>query len=173
MIGPTHGQMTVTRLVNTLKEGKRLPCPPNCPDEVAMSPLWNWNLLFNVFTAWRTQQGWEGSGREDAGELALGWVVFQRSEVVSIIHLRQDIREVPLGVDESDRQARLPSWSCTLYPKCQSTCLPRRAHMMRPYHCCVNPSHSLAFEVLCILNWIEPSSPRLFRWSDVPWWWNE
>ncbi|KAK1339929.1 hypothetical protein QTO34_018493 [Cnephaeus nilssonii] len=34
MIGPTHGQMTVTRLVNTLKEGKRLPCPPNCPDEV-------------------------------------------------------------------------------------------------------------------------------------------
>ena len=36
MIGPTHGQMTVTRLVNTLKEGKRLPCPPNCPDEVFM-----------------------------------------------------------------------------------------------------------------------------------------
>lgn len=35
MIGPTHGQMTVTRLVNTLKEGKRLPCPPNCPDEVS------------------------------------------------------------------------------------------------------------------------------------------
>nr|XP_021504487.1 tyrosine-protein kinase JAK1 [Meriones unguiculatus] len=34
MIGPTHGQMTVTRLVNTLKEGKRLPCPPNCPEEV-------------------------------------------------------------------------------------------------------------------------------------------
>lgn len=34
MIGPTHGQMTVTRLVNTLKEGKRLPCPRNCPDEV-------------------------------------------------------------------------------------------------------------------------------------------
>ncbi|XP_004841577.1 tyrosine-protein kinase JAK1 isoform X1 [Heterocephalus glaber] len=34
MIGPTHGQMTVTRLVNALKEGKRLPCPPNCPDEV-------------------------------------------------------------------------------------------------------------------------------------------
>lgn len=36
MIGPTHGQMTVTRLVNTLKEGKRLPCPPNCPEEVFM-----------------------------------------------------------------------------------------------------------------------------------------
>lgn len=34
MIGPTHGQMTVTRLVNTLKEGKRLPCPPHCPEEV-------------------------------------------------------------------------------------------------------------------------------------------
>ncbi|XP_048354993.1 tyrosine-protein kinase JAK1 [Sphaerodactylus townsendi] len=34
MIGPTQGQMTVTRLVRILTEGKRLPCPKNCPDEV-------------------------------------------------------------------------------------------------------------------------------------------
>uniref|UniRef100_A0A8C6YBE1 Tyrosine-protein kinase n=1 Tax=Naja naja TaxID=35670 RepID=A0A8C6YBE1_NAJNA len=34
MIGPTQGQMTVTRLVRILAEGKRLPCPKNCPEEV-------------------------------------------------------------------------------------------------------------------------------------------
>uniref|UniRef100_A0A8D0E332 Tyrosine-protein kinase n=1 Tax=Salvator merianae TaxID=96440 RepID=A0A8D0E332_SALMN len=34
MIGPTQGQMTVTRLVRILGEGKRLPCPKNCPEEV-------------------------------------------------------------------------------------------------------------------------------------------
>lgn len=36
MIGPTQGQMTVTRLVRILAEGKRLPCPKNCPEEVNM-----------------------------------------------------------------------------------------------------------------------------------------
>ncbi|KAM3839983.1 tyrosine-protein kinase JAK1 isoform 1-T4 [Vipera latastei] len=34
MIGPTQGQMTVTRLVRILAEGKRLPCPKNYPEEV-------------------------------------------------------------------------------------------------------------------------------------------
>ncbi|XP_062993931.1 tyrosine-protein kinase JAK1 isoform X3 [Elgaria multicarinata webbii] len=34
MIGPTQGQMTVTRLVRILTDGKRLPCPKNCPEEV-------------------------------------------------------------------------------------------------------------------------------------------
>ncbi|XP_008107521.2 tyrosine-protein kinase JAK1 isoform X2 [Anolis carolinensis] len=34
MIGPTQGQMTVTRLVRILGEGKRLPCPKSCPEEV-------------------------------------------------------------------------------------------------------------------------------------------
>lgn len=32
MIGPTQGQMTVVRLVNALKEGKRLPRPEGCPE---------------------------------------------------------------------------------------------------------------------------------------------
>lgn len=34
IIGPTQGQMTVTRLVRILTEGRRLPCPHNCPEEV-------------------------------------------------------------------------------------------------------------------------------------------
>uniref|UniRef100_A0A663FK24 Tyrosine-protein kinase n=1 Tax=Aquila chrysaetos chrysaetos TaxID=223781 RepID=A0A663FK24_AQUCH len=34
MIGPTQGQMTVARLVRVLQEEKRLPRPPNCPEEV-------------------------------------------------------------------------------------------------------------------------------------------
>ncbi|KAJ8392564.1 hypothetical protein AAFF_G00074420 [Aldrovandia affinis] len=31
MIGPAQGQMTLTKLVNVLEEGRRLPCPTNCP----------------------------------------------------------------------------------------------------------------------------------------------
>ncbi|XP_051855460.1 tyrosine-protein kinase JAK1 isoform X1 [Antechinus flavipes] len=44
MIGPTQGQMTVTRLVRALKEGKRLQCPPNCPEEVyqLMKKCWEY-----------------------------------------------------------------------------------------------------------------------------------
>ncbi|CAL8309333.1 unnamed protein product [Lota lota] len=34
MIGRTHGQMTVTRLVTILDEGRRLPRPDPCPEEV-------------------------------------------------------------------------------------------------------------------------------------------
>uniref|UniRef100_A0A669F017 Tyrosine-protein kinase n=1 Tax=Oreochromis niloticus TaxID=8128 RepID=A0A669F017_ORENI len=34
MIGKTHGQMTIIRLVKVLQEGKRLPCPKDCPDSV-------------------------------------------------------------------------------------------------------------------------------------------
>ncbi|KAM9326984.1 tyrosine-protein kinase JAK1 [Gastrophryne carolinensis] len=42
MIGPTQGQMTVTRLVHVLEEGKRLPCPANCPAEVYQLLLKCW-----------------------------------------------------------------------------------------------------------------------------------
>lgn len=64
MIGPTHGQMTVTRLVNTLKEGKRLPCPSNCPEEVFMGHFTVIKLnVYYVFTAGVTQRG-VGEGAE-------------------------------------------------------------------------------------------------------------
>ncbi|XP_074077354.1 tyrosine-protein kinase JAK1 [Macrotis lagotis] len=45
MIGPTQGQMTVTRLVRALKEGKRLQRPSNCPEEVyqLMSKCWEYH----------------------------------------------------------------------------------------------------------------------------------
>ncbi|XP_036410281.1 tyrosine-protein kinase JAK1 isoform X1 [Megalops cyprinoides] len=41
-IGSTHGQMTVTKLVNILQQGWRLPCPENCPQKVyaVMSKCW-------------------------------------------------------------------------------------------------------------------------------------
>lgn len=34
MIGRSHGQMTMARLVKALEEGRRLPCPSTCPDVV-------------------------------------------------------------------------------------------------------------------------------------------
>ncbi|KAM5148783.1 tyrosine-protein kinase JAK1 [Mantella aurantiaca] len=43
MIGPTQGQMTVTRLVRVLEEGKRLPNPANCPNEVYQLLLKCWD----------------------------------------------------------------------------------------------------------------------------------
>ncbi|NP_001086862.1 Janus kinase 1 (a protein tyrosine kinase) S homeolog [Xenopus laevis] len=45
MIGPTQGQMTVTRLVRVLEEGKRLPIPANCPKQVyqLMTKCWEQN----------------------------------------------------------------------------------------------------------------------------------
>nr|XP_033771391.1 tyrosine-protein kinase JAK1 isoform X2 [Geotrypetes seraphini] len=45
MIGPTQGQMTVTRLIRVLEDGNRLPCPANCPDEVyqLMRKCWEQN----------------------------------------------------------------------------------------------------------------------------------
>ncbi|KAM4721780.1 tyrosine-protein kinase JAK1 [Rhinophrynus dorsalis] len=42
LIGPTQGQMTVTRLVRVLEDGKRLPCPANCPNEVYQLMLKCW-----------------------------------------------------------------------------------------------------------------------------------
>lgn len=61
MIGPTHGQMTVTRLVNTLKEGKRLPCPPNCPEEVFMGHFTVIKLSFYCFHC-LNYPAWDWSG---------------------------------------------------------------------------------------------------------------
>lgn len=45
MIGPTQGQMTVTRLIKVLEDGKRLPRPENCPEEVyqLMRKCWEQN----------------------------------------------------------------------------------------------------------------------------------
>ncbi|XP_028832487.1 tyrosine-protein kinase JAK1-like [Denticeps clupeoides] len=42
IIGPGHGQMTVTRLVTALDHGQRLPCPPDCPEMIyqQMSRCW-------------------------------------------------------------------------------------------------------------------------------------
>lgn len=61
LIGPTQGQMTVTRLVRVLEEGKRLPCPTHCSEEVYyhMKKCWEhspsnrttFENLVNVFEA--------------------------------------------------------------------------------------------------------------------------
>ncbi|XP_072420528.1 non-receptor tyrosine-protein kinase TYK2 [Chiloscyllium punctatum] len=42
MIGVTHGQMTVVRLIELLERGQRLPCPKSCPLEVyqLMNKCW-------------------------------------------------------------------------------------------------------------------------------------
>lgn len=34
MIGRSHGQMTMARIVKALEDGRRMPCPPSCPDMV-------------------------------------------------------------------------------------------------------------------------------------------
>lgn len=39
MIGKTHGQMTVMRLIKVLAEEKRLPRPDDCPEPVRNSCL--------------------------------------------------------------------------------------------------------------------------------------
>ncbi|XP_072104469.1 non-receptor tyrosine-protein kinase TYK2 [Mobula birostris] len=43
MIGVTHGQMTVVRLIELLERGRRLPCPKSCPWEVyqLMNKCWD------------------------------------------------------------------------------------------------------------------------------------
>lgn len=43
MIGRTQGQMTVMRLVKMLNEGRRLPRPDSCPEQVRSSFLYNTN----------------------------------------------------------------------------------------------------------------------------------
>uniref|UniRef100_A0A8C7PAU4 Tyrosine-protein kinase n=1 Tax=Oncorhynchus mykiss TaxID=8022 RepID=A0A8C7PAU4_ONCMY len=48
MIGPTQGQMTVTRLVKALEEGKRLPRPESCPGTVGSTYLPAYLMLFRV-----------------------------------------------------------------------------------------------------------------------------
>lgn len=48
MIGPTQGQMTVARLVRVLQEEKRLPRPPNCPEEVTQLHFHHSLLPFTV-----------------------------------------------------------------------------------------------------------------------------
>uniref|UniRef100_A0A673JIF6 Tyrosine-protein kinase n=1 Tax=Sinocyclocheilus rhinocerous TaxID=307959 RepID=A0A673JIF6_9TELE len=48
MIGPTHGQMTVTRLVKVLEEGKRLPKPDGCSDRVIYT-LFQCTLLPSLY----------------------------------------------------------------------------------------------------------------------------
>uniref|UniRef100_A0A673LVN6 Tyrosine-protein kinase n=1 Tax=Sinocyclocheilus rhinocerous TaxID=307959 RepID=A0A673LVN6_9TELE len=49
MIGPTHGQMTVTRLVKVLEEGKRLPKPDGCSDRVIYSFTKNKMLCMYIY----------------------------------------------------------------------------------------------------------------------------
>uniref|UniRef100_A0A6I8PGC1 Tyrosine-protein kinase n=1 Tax=Ornithorhynchus anatinus TaxID=9258 RepID=A0A6I8PGC1_ORNAN len=58
MIGPTQGQMTVTRLVCALKEGKRLPCPTNCPEEVGTRGAAAEAVGFG---GWRVDAPWDGT----------------------------------------------------------------------------------------------------------------
>ncbi|XP_019383992.1 PREDICTED: tyrosine-protein kinase JAK1 [Gavialis gangeticus] len=60
MIGPTQGQMTVARLVRVLQEGKRLPRPPNCSEEVDQLMRKCWMYIQTERTTFRNLiQGFE------------------------------------------------------------------------------------------------------------------
>ncbi|XP_041073697.1 tyrosine-protein kinase JAK1-like isoform X2 [Polyodon spathula] len=54
MIGPTQGQMTVTRLVRVLEEGQRLPCPANCPEEIYAQMKKCWEHIPNNRTTFKS-----------------------------------------------------------------------------------------------------------------------
>uniref|UniRef100_V9KAC8 Tyrosine-protein kinase n=1 Tax=Callorhinchus milii TaxID=7868 RepID=V9KAC8_CALMI len=67
LIGPTQGQMTVTRLVRILNEGKRLPCPDKCSEEVysQMRKCWeespnNRTTFTNLIGVFETLLGMKG-----------------------------------------------------------------------------------------------------------------
>ncbi|XP_041125613.1 tyrosine-protein kinase JAK1 [Polyodon spathula] len=54
MIGPTQGQMTVTRLVRVLEEGQRLQCPANCPEEIYAQMKKCWEHIPNNRTTFKS-----------------------------------------------------------------------------------------------------------------------
>ncbi|MGH0124223.1 UNVERIFIED_CONTAM: hypothetical protein FKN15_024652 [Acipenser sinensis] len=54
MIGPTQGQMTVTRLVRVLEDGQRLPCPANCPEEIYTQMKKCWEHIPNNRTTFKS-----------------------------------------------------------------------------------------------------------------------
>lgn len=50
MIGVTHGQMTVVRLIDLLEKGRRLPCPKFCPMEVRAISGFERKVSFHTHT---------------------------------------------------------------------------------------------------------------------------
>lgn len=124
MIGSTHGQMTVMRLVKMLNEGRRLPQPDGCPDTVrscffniqtpliALQPPPMFHVfLFGRFTSWCASAGTKSlSGESPSQPWSRSWATCSSS----CNHNHTNVRG--LGVKIQTTRRDCPAGSFELRP---------------------------------------------------------